>query len=489
MFWKSTRPQLEFDLLYLALLTMEGIKPLSRWEKRFENSEIRVLRKMGLHTEIVNRRLRNGGIREELIFSLQSEFIQEYLEEFKDQSLIKTPRVVRIEGRLFGYPECCVKQFIEAQYIHNSIEPEDQRILFHWACEECEITPLLIPTYRLTYRRANRMSEGLEPFPWEHYNVPLLKRYAGKSIAAVASFAILVTGCQNWPEGPSNDEIQIPERVHWLSVKGDLDRDGLTDILEPHFNFEPDVKDTDCDGVPDGRQLAKEMGKTIGKLPRSENSVSPYVKEHMAYGFEACSRCGETVNMGHVEIVNPIEETSIVIPYIGLHYLECGSFLYEGSIHESDIDIKLLDHILNTKGEWESHQLPIDDDADGDGLTHEEEVYFETDPECEDTDEDGLPDGVLLAGRMHYRVENLGTEESDIIPYRRDVWLRGNTSCPVCGDSMNMGYCEVINVRKNMCVQIRYIALHYMAHGSFSYIWNGVERIQPVELWQALERW
>lgn len=36
----------DFDFYYLALLTKEGIKPLSRWEKEFTSSEINLLKKL-----------------------------------------------------------------------------------------------------------------------------------------------------------------------------------------------------------------------------------------------------------------------------------------------------------------------------------------------------------------------------------------------------------------------------------------------------------
>ena len=74
----KTLKKLGFDIAYLALLTKEQIKPLSRWEGAFSRKQIRALQHLGLRTGTVDRKLLNGNMTRELIFSTSSRYLDVY---------------------------------------------------------------------------------------------------------------------------------------------------------------------------------------------------------------------------------------------------------------------------------------------------------------------------------------------------------------------------------------------------------------------------
>ena len=68
----SPLKNLEFELAYLSLLTKEGLKPLSRWEKAFDSTTEESLRRLGLKTRVVERSVQSGRRLRELLFSSPS---------------------------------------------------------------------------------------------------------------------------------------------------------------------------------------------------------------------------------------------------------------------------------------------------------------------------------------------------------------------------------------------------------------------------------
>ena len=97
---------------------------------------------------------------------------------------------------------------------------------------------------------------------------------------------------------------------------------------------------------PHGVELSRRMWVIIKHLPTSKQSDRPYRVEHTAYGIERCEICGEELNMGRVEIINPVKGISISFPYMGLHYMRHGSFKYQGSDNKRIVDAGLLGKVL-----------------------------------------------------------------------------------------------------------------------------------------------
>jgi hypothetical protein len=306
----------EFDLLYLGLLTKEQVKPLSRWEGEFGRTEIRTLTSMGLKTKAVERSLQSGRKSEELIFSKDRGAIEAYADAFKKKPIDYSGETKRLEGRLFGYPECCVQSFAERGYLTNGVDEHDQEILFHWACPDCVVTPELLPRYRAIHEEAKRLR-------LESYVRNCNRRQVAGLIPSLGlASCLLLAGCTHKSTNPA----KAPD-VHWITLEKDLDKDYLKDEWEEHFGLSPSDRDTDQNGMLDGPQLAKSMWSTIQSHPDSVEWVE--VKYRYAYGLYTCSKCGETVNMGYIEMTNPRNNTSICIDFLALHFMEHGSFAYE----------------------------------------------------------------------------------------------------------------------------------------------------------------
>ncbi len=147
---KCTRSlkEIDFELAYLALLTCEGLKPLSRWEKPLDGDGLELLHKMGLFTKQIRRTVKTGKVVSETIFGISPGYIQLYEKQFAGKPIDKSAATVRFEGFLFGFPPCCVDEYIRHPYAANGLPPDLQKILFYWACKDCTITAALLPGYR-----------------------------------------------------------------------------------------------------------------------------------------------------------------------------------------------------------------------------------------------------------------------------------------------------------------------------------------------------
>jgi hypothetical protein len=142
----------DFELAYLAVLTRNGLKPLSRWEKPLGERDLDALQQIGLQTRLVRRTVQTGKTVIEAIFSTSPTCLQLYLDRFAGRAVDKSPETVRIEGYLFGYPPCCVEQYARQPYASNDLPEERQKLLFHWACKDCPVTALLLPAYAKVHR-------------------------------------------------------------------------------------------------------------------------------------------------------------------------------------------------------------------------------------------------------------------------------------------------------------------------------------------------
>lgn len=142
---------IDFELAYLALLTSEGLKPLSRWEKSLDSRALELLQQAGLFTRQIPRKVKTGDEVIETVFSRSQACIGLYEKRFAGTLIDKSPETQRFEGFLFGFPCCCIEQYIHSPYSKNNLSEEDQKILFHWACDNCNVTPLLLQAYKKVY--------------------------------------------------------------------------------------------------------------------------------------------------------------------------------------------------------------------------------------------------------------------------------------------------------------------------------------------------
>jgi hypothetical protein len=233
--------------------------------------------------------------------------------------------------------------------------------------------------------------------------------------------------------------------------------------------------------VADGVQLARHYWSEIEALPRTQSS-SPHRLEHEARGVETCEMCGEEVNMGYVEIINPAESFRIDVPYISLHYLQHGSFRAQGSEHCCEqIDPRSLDCALHADGSM--HLLPLADDTDHDGLISLEELHFGYQPNLSDTDNDGCLDGPELSRFLAAEVDSLPRTRQPDTPHRIDSYANGVEACDICGELVNMGFATIINPMLGDSLTVPFLGLHAMEHAGFAYsgtVHNG--RADPIRL-------
>jgi hypothetical protein len=125
------------------------------------------------------------------------------------------------------------------------------------------------------------------------------------------------------------------------------------------------------------------------------------------------------------------------------------------------------------------HLLPVVGDTDRDGVKDDEEGYFRTNP--------SVFDAVKIAQGMAERIEklpegrNLSSEEKKKKVYRVLHRFRGLVECAICGERVNMGYIEIVNLRREKKMEVPFLALHYLKHGSFAWREKTVEIIR--ETW------
>ena len=95
--------KLDFDLAYLVLLTLQGVKPLSRWEEELSDEKYSILKELGFKTALVDRRLRSGQKVNEIIFGLSQAYLDIYFKNFHDAPISKSLDTQYIEGFLFEF--------------------------------------------------------------------------------------------------------------------------------------------------------------------------------------------------------------------------------------------------------------------------------------------------------------------------------------------------------------------------------------------------
>lgn len=307
------------------------------------------------------------------------------------------------------------------------------------------------------------------------------------STAAIVSLA---SGAMAEKIGPA-----IPPDPHWVPVLNDSDGDFLSDAEEQAIGSAMDDRDQNKNGIPDGVDLALRCAGAIDSLPRHVEGPVPagvYVVEYPLRGMETCEVCGELVNMGYLEVKNPLKDLVVQLPFISYHSMHHGSFSYNGTLHDGRVDVPNLLAALNMTY-TNSHQQPVPNDSDGDLLSDAEEYGLGYQPFNADQNQNEIPDGEDLALAVHTKVRNLidqgGSDTIKIIRHEVD----GMEQCDICGAEIHMGGTEF----ENQTLELRYpegdgflpdLALHYMEHGSLDYfgtVHNG--RTEIIRLMRVLE--
>ena len=161
----------------------------------------------------------------------------------------------------------------------------------------------------------------------------------------------------------------------------DYDGDLMADTEELAAGFNLYDPDQDANLVPDGIEFAKQCHDAIDALPEYDphsglaEPNEPYRIDHLLKGLELCEICGESVNMGHQQVVNPELGLSMDVYFIASHYMSHGSFSYSGlqygephePFHNGRVKLATLARILelpNKCGHLGTLYLPGDHNQD-----------------------------------------------------------------------------------------------------------------------------
>ncbi len=137
--------------IYLLKLVELGLKPLGQWAGPLTEKQQAMLAGSGLARGVLRRLPPEGGEIVVTIFSRDAALVRQHVNAFDGASLISSPERLRLEGAHFGYPSCCVENFIMHGQKPNGLPPEVQGLLFHWACPDCVPSRQLAESYRVVY--------------------------------------------------------------------------------------------------------------------------------------------------------------------------------------------------------------------------------------------------------------------------------------------------------------------------------------------------
>ncbi len=300
--------------------------------------------------------------------------------------------------------------------------------------------------------------------------------------------------------------------AHQLPIGQDADGDMLSSAEEAAIGYLAFNADQNRTTVSDGVELAQYCAAVIDKLylynPETKMPIpyGPYKVRREMFGSEICDICGQKVNMGGIEILNPRVELQYpdpndpldgaVLPDLALHYMEHGSFDCFGDVHHGRVSVARLLRVVEMRFPQDpnDHRLPLDGaDLDGDLLKDAEELAAGYNLHDADQDDDLSADGIELAGQCAQVVDSLpvfdpnGPEVQAL--HKVSFLQRGLEYCDICGTTVNMGYWQVVNLKLGLSVDVPVLALHYMGHGSFSYAGDvhGTGRMDVALLVKVLE--
>lgn len=277
---------------------------------------------------------------------------------------------------------------------------------------------------------------------------------------------------------------------HLIHLENDTDGDGITDTQEDSIWIcTSNISDYNDNGNPDGVDLAEEIIRLFPKLKTQQDGIHSQVQFYPMWGIENCKICGSTHNMGSITITNPENNRKCTIPYIALHSLAHGSFGFDGTIHENG-HVNAVELLRSVK----THLTHINNDTDNDGLSDDEELFFESKPDSIDTDNNGIPDCKQLAAEMVDIIESMPTSRNSLGYYTEHLDMDGVHLCAVCGKEIPMGIINIYNPAfgSDEPFVITYYAYHFMKNGSFGCDGTNEparcpsDRIDPVLLSQYL---
>jgi len=259
--------------------------------------------------------------------------------------------------------------------------------------------------------------------------------------------------------------------AHWPPppIPGDTDGDMILDTEEAALGlFNPYDPDQNTYKVIDGPELAYQLERIIDRLPfwkSGDPAPTEIVKiDNSQWGIEYCEVCGEEVNMGFLRIYNPWKEIHCDVHHIAMHYLHHGSFAYDGTINDGRIEVDLLNRVLG-----DDHQLDVNNDSDGDLLSDSEESALGRDPYNADESGNFRVDGEDMSVRMAAKIDKLPFGPLPDEVYKEECIAYGIEYCEICGKEYNMGYLSITDPIKALTVEIPFVGVHYMEHGSFSF--------------------
>jgi len=332
------------------------------------------------------------------------------------------------------------------------------------------------------------------------------RRFRRHFLTAGAAAALSLAAQTGWADPPM---VSASDK-HQVVVSDDADTDLLNDREETALGYLPYEADQNRSGLADGAELAARCAQAITALPLNTEVTSPdqtYKEELLVFGQEACDVCGEVFNMGLLRVVNPRLGLQIEVPIIAAHYMEHGSLSYAGEINKGRADIAKLARILEVRypEAADDHHVPLEytidptgqiapdaNDLDGDLLADGEELAAGLNLYDADQDDDLVPDGIQLARRCAEAIDNLPivdpTHEEAKGIYKISYMMRGLEWCEICGESVNMGYWQIVNTEAGTSMDVSEIARHFMEHGAFSYMGSlhGAGRMDVAALLEIL---
>lgn len=337
---------------------------------------------------------------------------------------------------------------------------------------------------RLLVLRWSRSVKRLRRAHQRHPRENWLFRRRILAAGTAAALSLGGTGIAGLPS-PTHDR-------HQILVTPDADKDFLTDSEESAIGYQPFSADQNRNAFPDGVELAVRCLEAITRLPTTADANDPariYKEELPQRGVERCESCGGMIEMGTLRLINPRLGLQTELPFISRHYMEHGSFNYQGGANKGRANVPLLLRVLELRFPCEPdlHQLPLDyrpaemdplapdaNDLDGDLLADSEELALGLNLHRADQNENLVPDGPELAQRFAEIIDRLPAFEPDSPDakgiHKVNFMLRGIELCEICGESVNMGHWQVVNSTRGLSLDVPVIAWHYMQHGSFSFL-------------------